>query len=113
MREDPYSEADPSMLPDENIPDKEDIPAVVDLVLNVEVVPPKWTLPILRYLQKQELPDDEVEAKQVVCKAKSYSVINNELYRNSVTRLPQRCIPEEEGRLILQEIHSGECGHHA
>src|SRR4051812_5192503 len=32
VREDPYLEADPSMLPDENIPDKEDIPAVVDLI---------------------------------------------------------------------------------
>ena len=113
VKEDPYSEADPSMLPDENIPDKEDIPAVVDLVFDIEVVPPEWTLPILRYLQKQELPEDEVEAKQVVRKAKSYSVINNELYRNSVTKLPQRCISEEEGRLILQDIHSGECGHHA
>ena len=40
-------------------------------------------------------------------------MINNELYRNSVTKLPQRCISEEEGRLILQDIHSGECRHHA
>src|SRR3954468_24497963 len=95
VREDPYLEANPSMLPDENIPDKEDIPAVVDLVFDIEVIPPEWTLPILRYLQKQELPKDEVEAKQVVRKAKSYSVINNELYRNSVTKLPQRCIAEE------------------
>ena len=113
VREDPYLEADPNMLPDNNIPGKEDIPAVVDLVLDIEVVPPEWTLPILRYLQNQQLPDDEVEAKQIVRKSKSYSVINNELYRNSVTNLPQRCISEEEGRLILQDIHSGECGHHA
>jgi len=113
VKEDPYSEADPSMLPDEKIPDKEDIPAVVDLVFDIEVIHPEWTLPILTYLQKQELPEDEVEAKKIVRKAKSYSVINNELYRNSVTKLPQRCISEEEGRLILQDIHSGECGHHA
>ena len=66
VKEEPYSEADPSMLPDENIPDKEDIPAVVGLVFDIEVVPPEWTLPILRYLQKQELPEDEVEVKQVV-----------------------------------------------
>src|ERR1044071_6610198 len=82
VREDPYSEADPSMLPDENIPDKEDIPAVVDLVFDIEVIPPEWTLTILRYLQNQKLPEDELEAKQVVRKAKSYSVINNKLYRN-------------------------------
>src|ERR1043165_8946237 len=46
VREDTYLEADPDMLPDDNIPDKEDIPAVVDLLLDVEVVPPEWTLPI-------------------------------------------------------------------
>src|SRR4051812_23690514 len=113
VREDPYSEADSSMLPDENIPDKEDIPTVVDLVFDVELINPEWTLPILRYLQKQELPEDEIEAKQIIRKAKSYSVINDELYRNNVTNLPQRYISEEEGRLLLQDIHSGECGHHA
>src|SRR4051812_27493340 len=96
VKEDPYLEADPSMLPDENIPDKENIPAVVDLVFDIEIVPPEWTLPILRYLQNQELPEDEVEAKLVVRKSKSYSVINNELYRNSVTKIPQRCISEKK-----------------
>src|SRR3954471_22946799 len=52
VREDPYSEDDPSMLPDENIPDKEDILAVVDLVFDVDLLNPEWTLPILKYLQK-------------------------------------------------------------
>src|SRR3954471_4648356 len=47
VKEDPYLEADPSMLPDANIPDKEDIPAVVDLVFDIEVTHPEWTLPIL------------------------------------------------------------------
>src|SRR3954467_4236771 len=54
VREDPYLEADLSMLTYENIPDKEDIPAVVDLVFDVELINPEWTLPILKYLQKQE-----------------------------------------------------------
>jgi transposase InsO family protein len=35
------------------------------------------------------------------------------LYRKSVTGVTQRCISPEEGRLILEEIHSGTCGHHA
>src|SRR3954467_13321888 len=71
VKEDPFLEADPDMLPDKNIPKKEDIPAVVDLVFDIETVPPGWALPILRYLQNQELPADEVEAKQVVRKSKS------------------------------------------
>ena len=113
VKEDPFLEADPDILLDKNIPNKEDIPAVVDMVFDVEVIPPEWTLPILAYLQKQELPDDEIEAKQVVRKSKSYSVINGELYRNNITQLPQRCISEEEGHCILQDIHAGDCGHQA
>src|ERR1041385_4686121 len=40
VKEDPFLEADPDMLPDKNIPNKEDIPAVVDMVFDVEVIPP-------------------------------------------------------------------------
>jgi hypothetical protein len=39
--------------------------------------------------------------------------MNGQLYRESVTGVAQRCIDPEEGRLILEEIHSGDCGHHA
>src|SRR3954469_5842478 len=75
VKEDPFLEADPNMLPDKNIPNRGDIPAVVDMVFDVEVIPPEWTRPILAYLQKQELPDNEINAKQIVRKSKSYSVI--------------------------------------
>src|ERR1041385_3766939 len=103
FKEDPFLQADPDMLPDKNIPNKEDIPAVVDMVFDVEIVPPEWTLPILAYLQKQELPDDEIEAKQIVHKSKSYFVINGELYRNSITHVPQRCISGEEGSAFYKK----------
>src|SRR3954464_3796193 len=46
VKEDPFLEADPDMFPDKNIPSKEDIPAVVDMVFEVEVIHPEWTLPI-------------------------------------------------------------------
>ena len=39
--------------------------------------------------------------------------MDGQLYRESVTGVAQRCISPEEGRLILEEIHSGTCGHHA
>ena len=50
VKEDPFRVADPEMLPDANIPNKEDIPAVVDLVLDTEIMQPAWILPILAYL---------------------------------------------------------------
>src|SRR3954463_10546632 len=47
VKEDPFSEVDPDMLLDKNIPLKEDISAVVDMVFDIEVTQPEWTLPIL------------------------------------------------------------------
>src|SRR4051812_44952044 len=35
VKEDPYSEDEPDMLPDKNLPLKEDIPAVVDMVFDI------------------------------------------------------------------------------
>ena len=66
VKEDPFRDADPEMLPEANIPKKEDIPAMVDLVFDTEVTQPAWTLPILAYLQRQELPEDELAARQIV-----------------------------------------------
>ena len=41
------------------------------------------------------------------------TIVNGELYRCSVTGAFERCVPPEEGREILREIHEGDCGHHA
>jgi hypothetical protein len=37
----------------------------------------------------------------------------NELYHRSPLGILQRCISIAEGQELLQEIHSGACGHHA
>lgn len=76
-------------------------------------ITPEWTEPYLAYLLRGELPAEEVIARQVVRRAKAYVVINGELYKRSPSGVFQRCVSREEGRTILQEIHSGDCGHHA
>ena len=35
------------------------------------------------------------------------------MYRESATGVGQKCITPEEGQIILDDIHSGTCGHHA
>ena len=74
---------------------------------------PDWTVPYLDYLTRGELPEDELMARQIVRHSKSMSIINGELHRRSITRVFQRCVSPDEGREILNEIHSGDCGHHA
>ena len=46
-------------------------------------------------------------------RCKSYTIIDGELHKRSVTGVFQRCVQPAEGRKILHDIHSGDCGHHA
>ena len=72
-----------------------------------------WTEPFLAYLTRQELPEDQNEARCIVRRSKAYRVHEGELYKKSTTGVLQRCISEEEGRNLLAEIHAGLGGHHA
>ncbi|XP_072146357.1 uncharacterized protein [Setaria viridis] len=74
---------------------------------------PDWRAPYLDYLIRKSLPTDKTEAQRIVRHAKSFVIINQELYKQSHTRILQRCIPFEQGRSLLQDIHAGACGHHA
>ena len=72
-----------------------------------------WTEPFLAYLLRQELPEDQNEARCIVRRSKAYKVHEGELYKKSTTGVLQMCISEEEGRNLLAEIHAGPGGHHA
>ena len=72
-----------------------------------------WTEPFLAYLTRQELPEDQNEARCIVRRSKAYRVHEGEIYKKSTTGVLQRCISEEEGRNLLAEIHAGLGSHHA
>src|SRR3954468_13997365 len=72
-----------------------------------------WVVPYLDYKTRGILPADELLARQIVRRSKSFTIINGELHRRSPTDVFQRCVSPEEGRAILNEIHSGDFGHHA
>jgi ribonuclease HI/transposase InsO family protein len=72
-----------------------------------------WTEPYISYLESQALPMDETKARAIVRRCKSFTIINNELYKRSVSGVFQRCVTTAEGRNILRDIHAGDCGHHA
>jgi len=74
-----------------------------------------WRTPFLDCLICCELPEDRSEARRIARRAKSYVVYGDdkELYRRSPTGVLQRCVTIEEGRKLLEDLHSGACGHHA
>jgi ribonuclease HI len=74
-----------------------------------------WQTPYLQYLHRGELPPDKAEAQRLARRAKSFVLLGDEkeLYHRSLSGILQRCISITEGQELLQEIHSGACGHHA
>jgi ribonuclease HI len=73
-----------------------------------------WQTPYLQYLHRGELPLDRAEARRLARRAKSFILLGDgkELYHRSPSGILQRCISIAEGQELLQEIHSGACGHH-
>ncbi|XP_066385367.1 uncharacterized protein [Miscanthus floridulus] len=72
-----------------------------------------WTTPYLDYLLHEALPMDKTEAQWLARHAKSFIIIEGELYRRSHTRILQRCIPIEQGKQLLSNIHGVVYGYHA
>jgi hypothetical protein len=74
-----------------------------------------WQTPYLQYLHQGDLPLDRAEARRLARRAKSFILLGDgkELYHRSPSGILQRCISIAEGQELLQEIHSGACGHHA
>jgi hypothetical protein len=74
-----------------------------------------WQTPYLQYLHRGELPLDRAEARRLAWRTKSFVLLGDweELYHRSPSGILQRCISIVEGQELLQEIHSGACGHHA
>ena len=112
VQEDPFTEEAPQPKSATD-PTEVEVPAVVDLIMEVLVITPDWTIPYIAYILRKELPEDEEEARQIVRRSKAFTVIKGQLYRESATGVSQKCITPEEGQIILDDIHSGTCGHHA
>ena len=70
-------------------------------------------MPYLDFLLHEALPMDKIEARWLTHRAKSFVIIEGELYRQSHTGILQRCIPIEQGKQLLSDIHGRVYGHHA
>ena len=74
VQEDPFKE-EPSQPISSTNPTEIEVPAVVDLIMEVLVITPNWTVPYIAYLLRQELPEDEDVAHQIVHRSKAFTVI--------------------------------------
>jgi hypothetical protein len=73
-----------------------------------------WRQPFIDYIREQKFPTDKNLVEQLVRRAKSYVLVGDRLYRRGASsRVLMKCVPREEGKGILEEIHKGVCGNHA
>ena len=62
---------------------------ITSLAHEIMVVIAPWTEPFLAYLNGQELPEDQNEARFIVRRSKAYKVHEGELYKKSPTGVLQ------------------------
>jgi transposase InsO family protein len=72
-----------------------------------------WRAKYLAWLYQGELPPDRSEARRIARMAKSFTLIDGELYKRTASGVLQRCIPTPQGHELIRDIHVGMCGHHA
>jgi hypothetical protein len=73
-----------------------------------------WRQPFIDYIREQKVPTDKNLAEQLVRSAKSYVLVGDKIYRRGATYgVLMKCVPREEGKDILEEIHKGVRGNHA
>jgi hypothetical protein len=68
---------------------------------------PDWRIPYLDHLTRGDLPSDKIEARRIARRAKSFVIFGDsrDLYRRTPTGILQRCITNEEGRNLLNDLH--------
>jgi ribonuclease HI len=80
----------------------------------VMMVDVDWRQPFIDYLSEQKVPSDKNLAEQLIRRSKSYVLVGDKLYkRGASSGVLTKCVPRQEGKDILEEIHKGVCGNHA
>jgi hypothetical protein len=73
-----------------------------------------WRQPFIDYIREQKVPSDKNLVEKLIRRAKSYVLVGDKLYRRGTSSgVLMRCVPREEGKGILEEIHKGVCSNHA
>jgi hypothetical protein len=52
-----------------------------------------WRTKYLAWMDQGELPPDRSEARRIARMAKSFTIVDDELYKRAASRVLQRCIP--------------------
>jgi ribonuclease HI len=65
-----------------------------------------WQDKYIAWMDRGELPSDRSEARRIARMAKSFTLVDDELYKRAVSGVLQRCVPIPQGRELLRDIHT-------
>jgi hypothetical protein len=84
----------PSVRAEGEKPPEESEPKVmaIDQPPKMNLKDPDWRFPILEWLVEGKLPFDQTEARRITCRAKSFVLIDGELYKRGAASILMRCI---------------------
>ena len=82
-------------------------------VSQIEEVPQSWMYPIRLYIAPGELPNDRDKAHKVRIQSARFSMIDGQLYKQSLGGPYLTCLTPEQGQYVLTELHEGICGNHS
>ena len=68
-----------------------------------------WRAQYLDWMIRGVLPSNCAQARRLARRAKSFILIDHELYKCSPSGVSQRCIPIPEGKELIHDIHAGTC----
>jgi hypothetical protein len=59
-----------------------------------------WRQPFIDYIREQKVPTDKHLAEQLIRRAKSYVLVEDNLYRRGASSgVLMKCVPREEGHI--------------
>ena len=68
--------------------------------------------PIRLYIATGELLDDRSKAHKIQIKSAKFSLLDEQLYKHSLSGPYLKCLTTEQGQYVLAELHQGICRNH-
>ena len=68
--------------------------------------------PIVQYINMGELPNERYKVHKVQIQSTRFSLVNGQLFKQSLNRSYLKCLTTEYGQYALSELHEGICGNH-
>ena len=68
--------------------------------------------PVMTYLRRRELPQDETKARKIVAESSLFELVDGVLYRSMPDKTLRTAVPATERRKLFSEVHEGTYGAH-